>query len=79
MAKEQLCNGTTISLLLCLDLTKGQLSCSAVACWILLHYRRWEGFVREMLPESSLPEVKYSHLVFPQMSYFGTARKGLVF
>lgn len=64
-------HGTTISLLLCLDLTKGQLSCSSVACWILLPHRRWGGFVREMLAESSLPEVKYYHLVFPQMSYFG--------
>ena len=64
-------HGTTISLLLCLDLTKGQPSCPSVACWIPLPHRSWEGFVREMLPQPSLPEVNYSHLVFPQMSYFG--------
>lgn len=58
-------HGATISLLLCLDLTKGQPSWSSIACQILLPHRRWGGFVREMLPEPSLPEVKYSRLVFP--------------
>lgn len=68
-------NGTTISLLLCLDLTRGQPSCSSVPCWVLLPRRRWGGFVREILPEPSLPEVNFSHLLFPPMSYFGCSTR----
>jgi len=63
-------HGTTVRLLLCLDLTKGQPSCSSIAWWNLLPQRRWGGLVRETLPEPSLPEVNFFCLVFPQMSYF---------